>query len=134
MGGRLVCVGGVGSSCMSYSDKADSDDHTMAATLVFLFAFRLRRRWTFLFLEFPGSRVTEEKTRMSTVWTEFQPSARSIFLTLTANYKIKQITAVLILLNFQYNSDMSALKISQYQYRFTLDDIYFHYLFCCVVC
>lgn len=53
MSGR---VGGVvKSSCMSYSDKADSDDHTMAAALVFFFAFRFWRRWTFLFLEFPGS-------------------------------------------------------------------------------
>lgn len=51
MSGR---VGGVvESSCMSYSDKADSDDHTMAAALVFLFSCRFWRRWTFLFLEFP---------------------------------------------------------------------------------
>lgn len=56
-------VGGSRVAAMSYSDKADSDDHTMAAALVFLFAFGLRRRWTFLFLEFPGSR---EKRRAVT--------------------------------------------------------------------
>lgn len=51
MSGR---VGGVvESSCMRYSDKADSDDYTMAAALVFLFSRGFWRRWTFLFLEFP---------------------------------------------------------------------------------
>lgn len=54
MSGRLGGV--IESSCMSYSDKADSDDHTMAATLVFLFSCRFWRWWTFLFLEFPGCR------------------------------------------------------------------------------
>lgn len=38
---------------MSYSDKADSDDHAVAATFVFLFSRGLWRRGTFLFLEFP---------------------------------------------------------------------------------
>lgn len=51
MSGR---VGGVvESSCMSYSDKADSDDYTMAAALVFLFSCWFWRRRTFLFLKFP---------------------------------------------------------------------------------
>lgn len=51
MSGRVW--GGVKSSCMSYGDKADSEDHAVAAALVLLFAFWLRRWWTFLFLEFP---------------------------------------------------------------------------------
>lgn len=36
-----------------YIDKAYSDNHTMATTLVFFFPRGLRRRWTFLLLEFP---------------------------------------------------------------------------------
>lgn len=49
---------------MSYSDKADSDDHTMAAALVFLFSCRFWRRWTFLFLEFPGFRERKSEIRL----------------------------------------------------------------------
>lgn len=52
---------GVKSSCISYSDKADSEDHAVAAALVLLFAFRLWWGWTFLFLEFPAERQTERK-------------------------------------------------------------------------
>lgn len=33
--------------------RQNSDDHTMAAALVFLFSHGLWWRWTFLFLEFP---------------------------------------------------------------------------------
>lgn len=59
MSGRVW--GGVKSSCMSYGDKADSEDHAVAAALVLLFAFWFRRWWTFLFLEFPVEWQTQIK-------------------------------------------------------------------------
>lgn len=45
--------GTIDSSWMSDSDKAQSDDHTVAATLVLLFPCGLRRRWAFLLLKLP---------------------------------------------------------------------------------
>lgn len=62
VGGAELGWVGVKSSCKSYSDKADSEDHAVAAALVLLFAFRLRRWWTFLFLEFPVEWQMEGKT------------------------------------------------------------------------
>lgn len=68
MSGRVGGAGrgwGFKSSCMSYSDKAASEDHAVAATLVLLFAFRLWWRWTFLLLEFPAEWQTERKSHQT---------------------------------------------------------------------